>query len=145
MTTQLPITTTSPEGQPLANSKDVASYFGKRHDNVLRDVDALLTASSDLRGHMYQEVRLYDQRANRETRSFDMTKDGFTLVVMGYTGAQAPQVQPSKSFIAPLTFNNACLPKNFIKIVSILTQRSASGISRKAPRTTRGSLNQKRV
>ncbi|MFF8803338.1 MULTISPECIES: Rha family transcriptional regulator [unclassified Methylobacterium] len=35
---------------------------------------------------MFQEVSAFDPRANRETRSFDMNRDGFSLLVMGYTG-----------------------------------------------------------
>lgn len=63
--------------------------FEKRHDNVLRDIDALIEASSDLRGLMFQEVSAFDPRANRETRSFDLNRDGFSLLVMGYTGHKA--------------------------------------------------------
>lgn len=30
-------------GRPATTSLEVAKFFGKRHDNVLRDVDALLS------------------------------------------------------------------------------------------------------
>lgn len=32
-------------GRPVASSLDVASYFGKRHDHVLRDIRGLLRQS----------------------------------------------------------------------------------------------------
>jgi len=38
---------------------------------------------------MFQEVSAFDPRANRETRSFDLNRDGFSLLVMGYTGHKA--------------------------------------------------------
>lgn len=38
---------------------------------------------------MFQEVIAFDPRANRETRSFDMNRDGFSLLVMGCTGHKA--------------------------------------------------------
>lgn len=60
--------------------------FEKRHDHVLRDIDSLLEASPDLGNHMFQEVSALDPRANRDTRSFDLNRDGFSLLVMGYTG-----------------------------------------------------------
>ncbi len=38
---------------------------------------------------MFQEVRAFDQGANRVVRSFTMDRDGWALLVMGYTGATA--------------------------------------------------------
>lgn len=82
------------DGAIYANSRDVAEAFEKRHDHVLRDIDALL-GSPDL-GNLtnqgigaFRLVTAFDERANKEVRSFDMTKDGFTLLAMGYTGQKA--------------------------------------------------------
>lgn len=82
-------------GNVYANSRAVAAYFPdrngrpKRHDNVLRDIDALLSGSSDLRNQQFQEVSTFDPAANRVTRSFDMDRDGFALLVMGFKGEVA--------------------------------------------------------
>jgi Rha family phage regulatory protein len=79
---------------PVVNSRDVAEVFGKRHDHVLRDVDALI-GSPDLGSLInqgvsaFRELAIFDEKANREVRCFDMTRDGFTLLVMGWTGAKA--------------------------------------------------------
>jgi Rha family phage regulatory protein len=78
------------DGQAFANSRDVASFFGKRHDNVLRDIDVMLAGPSDLRG-LFQEHAEYHDKAHKLVRGFDMTKDGFTLLAMGFTGAKALQ------------------------------------------------------
>lgn len=73
-----------------ANSRDVAAYFGKRHTNVLRDIRDVIRSNlsgSDFnqmfRLHPYMDVR------NRQQSSEDMTKAGFMLLVMGYTGKDA--------------------------------------------------------
>jgi len=81
-------------GVPVVNSRVVAEAFEKRHDNVLRDIDNIL-GSSELRnlaeqGVMpFREVYVFDEKANKNVRTFDMTRDGFTLLAMGWTGDRA--------------------------------------------------------
>lgn len=76
-------------GVVLANSRDVAQVFGKEHRHVLRDIDALLHGP-DLGDGWFQEVRSeHPTVPGRFDRSFDMTRDGFTLLVMGWTGERA--------------------------------------------------------
>jgi Rha family phage regulatory protein len=80
------------DGKALTNSRDVASCFGKRHDHVLRDIDNLLKSlhSPDLGNGLFVEVEQPDgQGINHQT--FDMTRDGFALLAMGFTGAKALQ------------------------------------------------------
>jgi phage regulator Rha-like protein len=93
----------------LVNSRDVAEAFGKQHAHVLRDIDALLAgaggASTAAKGghpnldglsnqvvsDWFRLVLAWHEEAQRETRSFDLTRDGFTLLVMGWTGERAMQ------------------------------------------------------
>lgn len=81
-------------GVPVVNSRDAAEMFGKRHDLVLRDIDGLLAqdgVSSNLRTPWYR-LKLVENEQNRQTyRSFDLTRQGFTLLVMGWTGERALQ------------------------------------------------------
>ncbi len=71
----------------VANSRDVAVYFCKRHDNVVRDIENLLE-----QGVLNFEETPYVHEQNGQTyRSFDMTRDGFTLLAMGFTGKKALQ------------------------------------------------------
>jgi len=78
------------DGEVYANSKDVAAYFGKRHDNVLRDIDSLMAHPSILSDAYFQAVEdKHATVAGRVDRSFNMTKDGFAILVMGYHGAKA--------------------------------------------------------
>lgn len=75
------------DGKVFANSRDVAEFFGKEHFNVLRDIRNL-EMPSDLKASFFQPVRLPD-KYGREMNAFDMTRDGFTLLAMGFTGKRA--------------------------------------------------------
>jgi len=83
---------------PLVNSRDVAEKFGKRPDNALRDIDAILDTSSDLRKCGWFRETVVDvpggNGATLQVRSFDLTRDGFTLLVMGWTGPKAHAFGP---------------------------------------------------
>lgn len=73
------------DGNVVANSRDVADYFEKRHDHVLRDIDALV-----FKGVPNFGETPYINRQNGQTyRSYDMDRDGFTLLAMSFTGDKA--------------------------------------------------------
>ncbi len=74
-------------GEVLTNSRDVAEWFDKRHDHVVRDIREL-EIPSNLGGSWYRE-RMQADGYGRMQPSFDMTRDGFTVLVMGWTGARA--------------------------------------------------------
>lgn len=64
--------------------------FEKEHRNVLRDIDALIEHRSDLSHEYFQEVSTpHPTVPGRSDRSFDMNRDGFSLLVMGYAGHKA--------------------------------------------------------
>lgn len=77
-------------GRAVTNSREVADVFDKRHDNVLRDIDKVLKDidSSDLRSALFIEVYQPDGQGI-ERRTFDVTRDGFALLAMGFTGNKA--------------------------------------------------------
>lgn len=83
----------------LANSRTVAEAFGKRHDHVLRDIGDLIekSGSPNLGSLMFQCFTIFDERANREVRSYEMTRDGFTLLAMGFTGEKAAEIAPGRA------------------------------------------------
>ena len=76
------------DGEVFANSRDVADFFGKEHRNVLRDIDGLLNSEHTPSGWFIFHT-VFNEQNKVAYRSYDMTKDGFTLLVMGYTGAKA--------------------------------------------------------
>lgn len=71
----------------MATSKDVAAYFGKRHEHVNDRIDELVRMGvPDFRETSYTNPQ------NKQTyRLFEMTRDGFTLLAMGFTGKKALQ------------------------------------------------------
>jgi Rha family phage regulatory protein len=76
------------DGRVYANSRDVAAFFEKRHDNVLADIRGLLK-SQDTPSDWFIETETTNEQNGQAYRTFDMNRDGFTLLVMSYTGPKA--------------------------------------------------------
>lgn len=75
-------------GEILASSLDVADKFNKRHDSVLRDIGNLIkTDSTKLWSEMFKE-NTYRNRG-KDYKCYDMNRDGFSLLAMGFTGKKA--------------------------------------------------------
>lgn len=72
-----------------ANSLMVAKMFGKRHDNVLRDIQTL-DCSKEFHLLNFEEIS-YKDEYQRKQKAYAMTRDGFTFLVMGYRGKKAAQ------------------------------------------------------
>ncbi|EAI8106565.1 Rha family transcriptional regulator [Campylobacter coli] len=87
--------------QVFCTSLDVAKVFGKRHDNVLADIKLILNdlreigTSNDLLN--FQEVVRISKTTNpkngklvsRKMPIYNLTRDGFSLLAMGFTGKKA--------------------------------------------------------
>ena len=73
--------------QVLTNSLLVAERFGKEHSKVMRDVENL-SCSNEFRAANFG-VSSYISLQNKELPMYVMTKDGFSFLVMGYTGKKA--------------------------------------------------------
>lgn len=78
-------------GQPMTTSLKVAEVFGKRHDNVLRKLEAL-ECSPEFTALNF-EVSEYTDTTGRKLSMWNMTKDGFIFLVMGFTGKQAAAIK----------------------------------------------------
>lgn len=76
----------------VVSSRVVAKDFGKRHANVLRDIENLISENSILSSQNYFIKSDYKTNGNNKTyKEYLLTKDGFSLLVMGFTGAKALQ------------------------------------------------------
>lgn len=71
----------------VVTSLDVAETFEKRHDNVLKDIREL-ECSGEFRLLNFEESFYYNNQNHRQPMYY-MTRDGFTLLAMGYTGEKA--------------------------------------------------------
>lgn len=87
---------TADGGKPMTTSHAVAKTFDKRHSDVLRDIRALLKHCDadfiERNFALLEESKGYGN-LTRKTSSYTMTKNGFMLLVMGYTGAIAVQIK----------------------------------------------------
>nr|VFK16247.1 MAG: phage regulatory protein, rha family [Candidatus Kentron sp. LFY] len=76
----------------FTTSQDIARRFGKQHKNILRDIDDL-ECSAEYR-RLNFEPTVYE-RPNPSggkpipTRMFEITRDGFVILAMGFTGRRA--------------------------------------------------------
>lgn len=102
----------SVNGIMVADSLQVADSFGKRHSHVLRAIENLITSLSAEEAAvsdeewMYEKVirssqpnfglsekcfipSTYKDSTGRELKHYWLTRDGFSLLVMGFTGPAA--------------------------------------------------------
>lgn len=70
------------------SSLDVAETFEKRHADVLRDIEEI-GCSEDFRERNFALSKYSVENNKRTYPLYYMTRDGFTLLVMGYTGEKA--------------------------------------------------------
>lgn len=83
----------SENGIILASSREVEEKFNKRHDSVVSKIENLikdLGTSPQNYGHLFIKSTYLDSY-NREQPEYLMTRDGFSLLVMGFTGKKALQ------------------------------------------------------
>lgn len=70
----------------------VADFFEKRHDHVLRDIVKITDPKSGLSEEFTKRnfvADKYQDSTGRKLPRYQMTRDGFTMLVMGYTGTKA--------------------------------------------------------
>ncbi len=77
-------------GKILANSLEVAEKFGKAHNHVIRDIDDIISKSDcpNLDSEMFIENSYVNSRG-KTYRCFEMNRDGFSLLAMGFNGKKA--------------------------------------------------------
>jgi Rha family phage regulatory protein len=69
----------------------VAEYFHKDHRKVLRSIDNLL-GGLPKNGHtLFKETSYIEEQNGQTYRKYIMTRDGFSLLAMGFTGKKALQ------------------------------------------------------
>ena len=72
----------------VANSRTVANNFGKRHGDVIAKIKDKLT-NEKIRSLNYFIKSSYIDAKGEERKEYLMTRDGFTFIVMGFTGEKA--------------------------------------------------------
>ena len=75
----------------FTNSRAVAEVFGKRHDNVLRAISNLECTTEFRKNNFVQSSYINSQ--NKEQPMIELTKDGFALLVFGFTGSKVIEIK----------------------------------------------------
>ncbi|MDO4698257.1 MAG: Rha family transcriptional regulator [Pasteurellaceae bacterium] len=77
--------------QTVTTSEIVAKVFGKRHDNVLRDIKMLIENCDENFAKLNFEVcfKINELQNGKPTPYYNLTKNGFMLLVMGYKSKKA--------------------------------------------------------
>jgi anti-repressor protein len=107
------------DGIPITTSLLVAQKFEKEHKHIMRDIKEIMSKRSAQNwSHFYQSTTYVDSM-NRIQEMFLMNRDGFSLLVMGFTGEKAldfkieyieafnKMEETIKSFALPKTFSEA--------------------------------------
>lgn len=108
------------EGKVVVSSRDVAKKFGKLHKNVLRDIENLECSRSFT--ELNFEPSEYTDPTGRKLPEVLMTRDGFTFLAMGFTGAKAAQFK--EAYISEFNRMEAALTNPQEEPVELLLSRA---------------------
>ena len=70
-------------------SRVIAEKFEKRHDHVVRDIRNLIEANPDWGFPNFGETPYVDPQNGQTYQMYEMTRDGYSMLVMGFTGKKA--------------------------------------------------------
>ncbi|MEF2293104.1 Rha family transcriptional regulator [Virgibacillus dokdonensis] len=74
--------------QAVTSSRNVARDFDKQHRHVLEAIDAIKRVAENWADLFFETTYIHEQN-KQEYRQYLMNRDGFTLLVMGFTGKAA--------------------------------------------------------
>ena len=118
------------DGQVFANSRDVAEYFGKQHTNVLQAIDQL-HMSDEFRELNFQLCPYLSVNSYRTYKAYDMTKKGFTRLVLSFTGKKAAEfieayINRFEEMEASLKDQQLALPQTYSDALRALADKHES-------------------
>lgn len=76
------------EERAVVSSVDIAINFEKKHKNVVRAIENIMGYDKRFAGLNFEPSE-YKDVSGRTLPAYLMTRDGFTLLVMGFTGEKA--------------------------------------------------------
>ena len=77
------------DGQLVVSSRQVAENFEKRHDNVIQTITELIDQMGTPENSGLFIKSEYIASNGKRNPEYLMTRDGFSLLVMGFTGNRA--------------------------------------------------------
>ena len=76
-------------GQLVVSSRQIARDFGKDHKHVLDGIDSLVKGVAEKSADLFIPSEYIHEQNKQKYREYLVTRDGFSLLVMGFTGAKA--------------------------------------------------------
>lgn len=115
-------------GQLVTNSFKIAEHFGKIHRDVVRAIDGL-DCSPEFRVRNFAQSSApvpMPRGGVRHIKAYSITRDGFTFLAMGFTGAKA--VQWKEAYIDAFNRMEAALnqPTDPLPIGAFVTMHAAT-------------------
>lgn len=74
-------------GEPVASSRQIAESFGKEHKNVMQSIENISAENSAVTQMFFKTT--YTAGTGKAYPMYLMNRDGFSLLVMGFTGKAA--------------------------------------------------------
>ena len=129
---------TERDGKAVVSSRDIARVFEKEHRRVLQDIRTI--AENDPVWGLHNFVQsYYTNEQNKSQPEYLITRDGFTLLVMGYTGEKAMRFK--KAYIAAFNeMESRFAPRNYkealLALVAAEEKKEALEVQNKVLRLT---------
>jgi Rha family phage regulatory protein len=81
------------KGQPVVSSRKVAETFNKEHKDILESIRNIIDPKNGVGNFTERNFALsnYKDSTGRKLPEYLLTRDGFTLLAMGFTGKKAMQ------------------------------------------------------
>lgn len=70
-------------------SRIIAEKFGKEHRNVMRDIRNVIDANPEWGVLNFAQTPYVDQQNGQTYQMYEITRDGYSMLVMGFTGKKA--------------------------------------------------------
>ncbi|MBM7455189.1 Rha family phage regulatory protein [Oceanisphaera litoralis] len=81
------------DSQIITTSMKVAEFFGKQHKDVLRAIRNLQCSDEFNQRNFAQCLKINELANGKSEPYFEMTKNGFIFLVMGFTGKKAARIK----------------------------------------------------
>ncbi|MGV8149657.1 MAG: phage regulatory protein/antirepressor Ant [Alkaliphilus sp.] len=106
------------EGKAIVTSRMIAKNFKKEHKNILRAIDNLETNKEFTQLNF--ALSGYQDSSGKMNKEFQITRDGFSILVMGFTGKEAMQWKVKYVEAFNKMEEKLSLPKNYLSALKQL-------------------------
>lgn len=77
------------DGQLLVSSREIADNFEKQHKHVLEAIEEIKKGVAEKSADLFIESKYQHHQNKQWYKEYLLTRDGFTLLAMGFTGPKA--------------------------------------------------------